>query len=180
MDLREVTEFFRDFMWYIIAFAVIIFALIFVVSIQTVAGNSMDPTLKDGDRVLVSKLSYKISSVSRNDIVLLDVHGKSFVKRVIGLPGEKIEYMDGFLFVNDEPFKESYLNQDVVTYNFMFSDICSLEDCPDGKIPEGKYMVMGDNRPESNDSRDKSFGLVDKSDIKGKVIFRVWPFGSVK
>ncbi len=138
MDLREVTEFFRDFMWYSIAFVVIAFVLIFVVSIQTVAGNSMDPTLKDGDRVLVSKISYKLSKVSRNDIVLVSVNGKSFVKRVIGLPGEKIEYMDGFLFVNDEPFKETYLAPDVLTYNFMFSDVCSIENCPDGKIPDNK------------------------------------------
>ena len=179
MDLREVVEFFRDFMWYIIAFVVIVFVLTFVVAFQTVAGNSMDPTLKDGQIVLVSKFSYKISKITRNDIVVLKNHGKSYVKRVIGLPGEKIEYLDGFLYVNDEPFKESYLTSDVLTYNFMFVDVCSLEDCPDGKIPDNKYLVMGDNRPESIDSRDPSFGLVDKSEIKGKVFFKLWPFGNI-
>lgn len=180
MDLRDITEFFRDFMWYIIAFVVIAFVFTFVLAFQPVAGNSMDPTLKDGQIVLVSKFSYRISKISRNDIVVLKHHGKSYVKRVVGLPGEKIEYMEGILYINDEPYKETYLGDDVVTYNFMFVDVCSPADCPDGKIPEGKYLVMGDNRPESIDSRDMSFGLVDKSDIKGKVFFRIWPFGKVE
>ena len=69
---------------------------------------------------------------------------------------------------NDKPFKEVFLNSDVVTYNFLFEDICSLDECPDGVIPKNKYLVLGDNRPESIDSRDKTFGLVDKSEIKGK------------
>ena len=179
MDLREITEFFRDFMWYIIVIVVIIFVFTFVVSIQTVAGNSMFPTLEDGNMVLVSKISYRLSNIKRNDIVVLKNNGKTFVKRVIGLPGEKIEYMDGYLYIDGESFKETFLNPDVVTYNFMFIDVCSLEDCPDGKIPDNKYLVMGDNRPESSDSRDSSFGLVDKSDIKGKVFFKLWPFGKI-
>ena len=179
MDLREVTEFFRDCMWWIIALAVIAFVLIFIVAFQPIAGNSMDPTLKDGQIVLVSKFSYKLSSVKRNEIIVFKNDGKTYVKRVIGLPGEKVEYMDGVLFINDEPYKETYLDEGVVTYNFLFIDVCSLEDCPEGKIPEGKYLVMGDNRPESIDSRDSSFGLIDKSDIKGKVVFSIWPIGGI-
>ncbi len=178
-DLREVTEFIRDFIWYIVAIVILIFVFTFVIAIQNVSGNSMDPTVKEGQLVIVSKISYRISSVKRNDIVALKNNGKSYIKRVIGLPGEKIEYMNGLLLVNDTPFKENYLNENVVTTNFLFSDICDIEKCPDGVIPEGKYLVMGDNRPESLDSRTPSFGLVDKSDIKGKVIFRLWPFGGI-
>ena len=179
MDLREVTEFFKDSMWYIIALLVIIFVLTFVVAFQTVAGNSMDPTLKDGQVVLVSKFSYRFSKIGRNDIVVLKNHGKSYVKRVIGLPGEKVEYMDGILYIDDEPFKETYLDDNVETYNFLFVDVCSLEDCPNGKIPDDMYLVMGDNRAESIDSRDPSFGLVNKNEIKGKVFFKLWPLGSI-
>ena len=179
MDLREVVEFFRDFMWYIIVFLIIAFILIFIVSFQTVAGNSMDPTLKDGQIVLVSKLSYKFNDIKRNEIVVLKNHGKSYVKRVIGLPSEKVDYMDGVLYINDEPFKETYLGDEVITYNFMFIDVCDEKECPDGKIPKNKYLVMGDNREESIDSRDPSFGLVDKSEIKGKVFFKLWPFGGI-
>ena len=66
----------------------------------------------------------------------------------------------------------------VETSNFMFVDICNEIDCPDGKIPENKYLVLGDNRKNSTDSR--TFGLVDKSEIEGKVIFNIWPLNSLK
>ncbi len=177
MDLREVTEFFKDFMWYIIVFVIIAIILIFIVAFQTIAGNSMAPTLQDGGVVLVSKLPF---SPKRNQIVLFKSGGKSYVKRIIALPGEKIEYMDGILYINDEPFKESYLGENVETYNFLFTDVCPLESCPDGVIPENKYFVMGDNRPESSDSRDPKIGLISKDDLKGNVVFRIYPFGSVK
>ncbi len=179
MDLRGITEFLRDFMWYIIAVIVLILIFTFVIAFQTVAGNSMNPTLKDGQIVLVSRLAYRFHSVKRNEIVVLNKNSKSYVKRVIGLPGEKIDYLDGVLYVDDKPYKETYLDDDVLTYNFTFEDVCSKEDCPDGKIPEGKYMVMGDNRKESEDSRKKEFGLVSKSEIKGKVFFSLWPLGGV-
>lgn len=179
MDLREITEFFKDFMWYIIAFLVIVFIFTFVIAVQPVAGNSMDSTLKDGQMVLVSKFSYRFGKVKRNEIVVLNNHGKSYVKRIIGLPGEKVEYMDGVLYIDDSPFKETFLDSNVETYNFLFVDICDEDLCPDGVIPENKYFVMGDNRAESIDSRDKSFGLVDKNEIKGKVFFSLWPFGKI-
>lgn len=177
MDLREVTEFLKDFMWYIIALLVIAFVLIFLFAFQTIAGNSMDPTLKDGQIVLVSKLPF---TPKRNQIVLFKSDGKSYVKRVIGLPGEKVEYMDGILYINDEPFKESYLGEDVKTYNFLFSDICNIEDCPGSVIPENKYFVMGDNREESSDSRDPKIGLISKENINGKVVFSIYPLRNVK
>ena len=175
-DLREVVEFFRDIMWYVIVFAIIIFVLTFIIGVQTVAGNSMVPTLKDGQPVLVSRLH---KNIKRNEIVVLNHDGKSYVKRVIGLPGEKVDYMDNILYINDEPFKETYLNDKVETYNFLFKDVCD-EKCPNGVIPDNKYLVMGDNRPESIDSRDTTFGLVDKKDIKGKVFFSIFPFKSIK
>ena len=180
MDLREITEFFRDFMWYIIAILVIIIVVTFIVAFQPVAGNSMNPTLKDGQIVLVSKISYIISNPQRNQIAVLNHNGKSYIKRIIGLPGEKIEYMDDILYINDEPFKESYLGENIKTYNFLFKDVCSLEDCPDSVIPFDKYLVMGDNREESEDSRSPKFGLVDRKDLKGKLIFSIYPFKSVK
>ena len=177
MDLRGVTEFFKDFMWYIVVFLIIGLIFIFIVAFQTVAGNSMDPTLKDGQIVLVSKLPFK---PKRNQIVLFKSNGKSYVKRVIGLPGEKVEYMDGILYINDEPFKEIYLVENVETYNFLFHDVCPLDTCPNGVIPEDKYFVMGDNRPESSDSRDPKIGLISRSDIDGTVVYSIFPFKSVK
>lgn len=179
MDLREVTEFLRDAAGYIATIAVMIFIFVFVVAVQPIAGNSMSPTLEDTELSLVSKFTYKISKPQRNEIVILWKDKKSYVKRIVGLPGENIKYLNGILYINDVPFRETFLDESVVTSNFMFEDICSLEDCPDGVIPENKYLVLGDNRPESMDSRDNSFGLVDKKELKGKVFARIWPLSKL-
>ena len=140
----------------------------------------MNPTLKDGHLVLVSKIDYLFGKIERNQIVVLNHNGKSYVKRVIGLPDENVYYLDGILYINGETFKETYLNEGVETYNFMFEDVCSIDDCPDGRIPKDKYLVIGDNRPESLDSRDSTFGLVDKKEIKGRVFFDINTFSGVK
>ena len=178
MDLRDVTEFLRDTIWYIVAFLIILFIFTFIIAFQIVAGNSMSPTIEDGSVACVSRFAYIIGKPQRNEIVIIKKDKKSYVKRVIGLPGEKIEYLNGILYVNDEPFKETFLKDGVVTTNFLFNDICNKKDCPDKVIPEDKYLVLGDNRPESEDSRSKTFGLVDKSEIKGKVLLIVYPFTS--
>ena len=180
MDLREVTEFFRDFAGYIITIGVIIFIFTFVVAIQPIAGNSMAPTLEDAEISLVSRFSYLFGKPNRNDVVVLRKDKKSYVKRIVGLPGENIKYLNGLLYIDEKPFRETFLSEDVVTSNFLFEDICNIDDCPDGVIPNGKYLVLGDNRPESMDSRDSTFGLVDKKEIKGKVIFIAWPVSKMK
>lgn len=172
-DLREITEFLRDISKYIIALVAMIVIFTFIVAFKTVAGNSMNPTLKEGQIVLVSKLT---KNYERNQIVTVVVNDKSYIKRVVGLPGEKIEYMNGVLYVNGKGYKETFLNEDIKTNNFLFEDICKKEDCPDEVIPEDMYLVLGDNRPESDDSRNPKFGLVPKSQVKGKVFFRIWPF----
>lgn len=182
MDLREISEFFRDVSIYFITFAVMVLIFMFVVALQPIAGNSMVPTLQEGDVVLVSKFSYRFFDVKRNDIVTLSVNGKSYVKRVIGLPGEDIKYIKNVLYIDDNPFTENFLSKDIKTSGFTLEDVCKENECPDGKIPEGKYLVLGDNRPESEDSRTKEFGLVEKEQITGKVFFKVWPinrFGKV-
>ena len=66
-----------------------------------------------------------------------------------------------------------------MTYDFLFEDVCSARDCPNGTIPKDKYFVMGDNRQESSDSRNTTFGLVDKSEIIGKSIFKIWPINKI-
>ena len=165
MDLRDVTEFLRDCAGYIITIGVMIFIFVFIVAVQPIAGNSMAPTLEDTELSLVSKFAYTISKPQRNEIVILKKDGKSYVKRIVGLPGENVKYLNGILYINEVPFREVFLDESVITSNFMFEDICSIDDCPDGVIPEGKYLVLGDNRPESMDSRDNSFGLVDKKDF---------------
>ena len=177
MDLREVTEFFRDFAGIIIPIIILIIVFTFIVAVQPVAGNSMSPTLEDTQITMVSRFKYFISKPQRNEIVVIKKDKKSYVKRVVGLPGENVKYLNGYLYIDEKPFKELFLKEGIVTSNFLFEDVCSLSDCPDGVIPKDKYLVLGDNRPESMDSRDKNFGLVDIKEIKGRVFARIWPIG---
>lgn len=179
MDLREIKEFLRDCSIYIITIAIVVIVLVFIVSFQPIAGNSMYPTLQEGDVVVLSKFSYNISKVKRNDIVVVNVNGKSYVKRVIGLPGEDIKYLKNVLYINGDPYTENFLGDDIETSGFTLDDVCKENECPDGVIPEDKYLVLGDNRPESEDSRTNTFGLVEKKQIKGKAILRIWPINSL-
>lgn len=176
MDLREVTEFFRDFAGYIITALVIILVFTFVVSLQPIAGNSMSPTLEEGQVVVVFRL---FKNYKRDDVVVIKLDTKYYVKRIIGLPGERIDYLNGILKIDNVAYKETFLEDGVITSNFLFEDICSYSECPDRVIPDNMYLVLGDNRPDSIDSRDNSFGLVDKKNIKGKVIFKIWPVNNM-
>ncbi|NLC48591.1 MAG: signal peptidase I [Tenericutes bacterium] len=182
-DLRELKEFIKDTMGYVIALAIFIFVFTFIVAVAPIAGNSMNPTLNDGDMVIVSRFTYKISKVQRNDIIIFkDANNKKYVKRIIGLPGEKIDYINGYLIVNGETFEEN-ISTAYLTNNFLFSDICSIKDCPNSVIPDNKYLVLGDARDISQDSRDHTIGLVDKKDIIGEIVYKIWPisnFGIIK
>lgn len=180
MDFREITEFFRDFMGYIIAFVIIVLIFTFVVAFHPVAGNSMIPTLSEGDVVMVSKFSHKLFSLKRNEIIILkSSNEKTYIKRIIGLPGEKVDYINGVLYINDKGYNEPFLADDVITNNFLFEDICPIEDCPDGVIPDDMYLVLGDNRMDSYDSRDSELGLVPISNVVGSVIMRIWPVNKI-
>ncbi|HOP65685.1 MAG TPA: signal peptidase I [Bacilli bacterium] len=179
-DFRGVKEFFKDTLAYIIVIIGTIFIFVYVFSFHQTVGNSMAPNLKDGDVAALSKISYKLFSIKRNDVVAIETADSSFyVKRIIGLPGEEIHYLDNILYINGEAYSEEFLSDDVETNNFMFSDICSIEKCPDGVIPSDMYLVLGDNREDSLDSRDSSLGLVSKEDIVGKSLFIIWPLNRI-
>lgn len=179
MDLRDITEFFRDCLGYIITLFIIIFIFTFIVSFQPVAGNSMIPTLEEGNVSLVSKLSYAFGDVKRNDVVVVKQDKKRYIKRVIGLPGEKIDYLNGILYINDAGIIESIDGASENTTNFLFEDICPKEKCSDNKIPDDMYLVLGDNRKDSFDSRDSDLGLVSIKQIKGKAFFTIYPLNKI-
>ena len=177
MDLRDITEFFKDFGKYIITMGVIVIVFVFIVALQPVAGNSMIPTLEEGAVVVVFKIN---PNLKRNQIVVVKgSDNKSYIKRIIGLPGEKIDYLNGILYINDRGYEETFLDDSIQTSNFLFDDICSNKDCPNGVIPDGMYLLLGDNRSESVDSRTPDFGLRSKKDIKGKVILKIWPINKM-
>ena len=129
---------------------------------------SMDPTLKINDRVLVNKLSYDLHDVHRGDIVVFESppdegsSTKDLIKRVIGLPGERVESRDGRIYIDGQVLDEPYL-QDHVQTGAM--DAVT--------VPVDHYWVMGDNRGNSRDSR--FFGAIPESLIIGRAFIRVWP-----
>ena len=173
MDFRDIKEFLKDAFKYIVVVVIVFLLFIFVMGLQQVVGPSMNPTLKEGDVLIVNKLLYRIGKVQRNDIVVLSQEEKYMVKRVVGLPGEHIEYKDNYVYVNGEKFKEPFIDSDKIV-----TEDCKLEDLGYDKIPEGMYLVLGDNRVNSKDSRD--FGLIKKKQIKGKAWLRIWPANKIK
>lgn len=126
----------------------------------------MVPTLLDGDIMILDKIGYRINGLKRFDIVVIKYNNEKIIKRVIGLPGDYIEYKDNILYVNGKEIKEEYKRD--ITNNF------SLKDLGYEKIPENKYLVLGDNRNISKDSR--IIGLIDKEDIEGYTGIIVFPF----
>lgn len=132
-----------------------------IIGVAKVDGNSMNPNLENNQLLLYSK---NINKINRFDIVIIKVDSSLYVKRVIGLPNESVEYKDNNLYVNENKIQENYKR--TTTGDFSLLDISS-----NTKIPNNKFLVLGDNRSYSYDSRD--FGLIDKSQIKGKLILKL-------
>ncbi len=171
--LKEIRE------WLIaiaIALVVVVVIRMFLFTTYSVDGLSMDPTFEEGDRVIVNKFIYDIADVERDDIVVFDSHNDAaYVKRIIGVPGDNVEMRDRVVYVNGEPIEEDYVVHQGETYmdNFTLESLGVEEET----IPEGQYLVLGDNRPISRDSRD--FGLITEEDIIGEVQLRFWPFNEI-
>jgi len=142
------------------------FIILFVYQPVKVEGGSMEPGLEDQERIVINKLVYRWGGVGRSDIVVFryprDPH-KSFIKRVIALPGDTIRISYGHVYVNGKPVDEPYVPDG-------FLDTQSY---PEIVVPANMYFVLGDHRSMSRDSRE--FGPVPRSNIYGKAVFGYWP-----
>ncbi|KAF1304561.1 signal peptidase I [Candidatus Enterococcus willemsii] len=185
-------EFFKNWGVFLIAVALLVVLRLFVVVTVSVKGHSMDPTLADGQKLV----TFQLSSIDRFDIITTqepDELDKIAVKRVIGIPGDKVEMKDDVLSINgevvDEPylkeFKEAFAKDKLQTeykYNQSFQAVAdralTFTNDFSYEVPEGKYFVLGDNRLISKDSR--IFGFVDESMIKGEVFVRYWPLKDIE
>jgi signal peptidase I len=173
MDLRDVKEFCIDTSKYIITIFVVIFLIVYVVTVQQVVGSSMSPNFENKDILILNKIHYRFFDIKRFDVVSLEYDDtKYLIKRVIGMPGDKVEYKDNILYVNDEVVEEKFLDDNIVTDDFSITDL-GYE-----VIPKGKYLVLGDNRGDSLDSRD--IGLIDEKTILGKINLRIWPINKIR
>jgi signal peptidase I len=165
----------------------------FVAEARWIPSGSMEPTLHgtpnqwEADKIIVDKLKYKFSDPQRGDIVVFspttelkrEDYQDAFIKRVIGLPGEKVELRDGKVIINGKQLPETnYLSNEQRT---------SIEVCTSGQqppflyqlktIPKGQYLVLGDNRAQSYDGR--CWGLVPRDNVIGRAVVRFWPLNKV-
>lgn len=156
---------------------IIIVVLLFkhyIVAPIRVVGPSMKDTLQDGDIMLLNKITYRFKNINRFDIVVVNYkeESKPIIKRVIGLPGDKVEVRKNKLYINDSEYDEFYLASGTNTDSFDLNSLFGEE-----TIPEGYYFVMGDNREESKDSR--TIGFIKKSNIIGKASLTLFPFDRI-
>ncbi|HEC2149973.1 TPA: signal peptidase I [Staphylococcus delphini] len=156
----------------------------FVIKPYNIKGDSMDPTLKDGERVIVNKIGKTLGHLDNGNVIVFHAdETNDYVKRIIGKPGDHVVYKNDQLYLNGKKVDEPYLDYNLKhkTYEQITGSFDS-KDLPgsNGKeqIPKDKYLVLGDNREVSKDSR--AFGLIDKDQIVGKVAFRFWPLSEFK
>lgn len=191
-------QFIKEWGPFILFFIALGLVRLFLIQPVSVDGHSMDPTLADGERLIV----LRTAKIDRFDIVVAkEKEGnktKEIVKRVIGLPGDTITYKDDVLYVNgkktDEPYLDKYQKafeddelQDIYSYNTLFQQLAESSDAfttaKDGsteftvKVPKNQYFLLGDDRIVSKDSREA--GSFKKSAIVGEVKFRFWPLSKI-
>ena len=150
----------------VISLAISGFIIVFLYQPVKVEGTSMMPSLEDQERIFVNKFVYRLEPIHHGDIVVFRYPrdpSKSFIKRVIGVAGDRIRIDAGQVYVNDDPLDEDYVPN-------AFTDNRSY---PETMVPDDSYFVLGDHRSMSNDSRD--FGPVPVSYIYGKAVFGYWP-----
>ncbi|MFC0270770.1 signal peptidase I [Metabacillus herbersteinensis] len=163
----------------LLAVGLAIIIRVFLFEPYLVEGSSMDPTLKDGDRLFVNKTLKLFGDVERGDIVIVDGDEEDirYVKRVIGEPGDLVEAKQGQVFVNGEKIDEPYLNSNFDKAENMGTPLTN--DFEPVEVPIGELFVMGDNRLNSMDSRN-GLGLIDQERILGKTEFVFFPFGDIR
>ena len=151
----------------VISAAVSVFIIVFVYQPVKVEGTSMMPGLDDQERIFINKFIYRWEPIERGDVVVFRYPQdptKSYIKRVIGVAGDRVRIDEGRVYVNDELLYEPYIRP-------VFRDDRSI---PETTVPADSFFVLGDHRNMSSDSRD--FGAIPQESVYGKAVFVYWPF----
>ena len=154
---------------YVIIIIVVALIRTFIITPVRVNGVSMQPTLKEGEILILNKTK---RNYNRFDVVVVTLNESKIIKRVIGLPGEVVAYRDCQLYINGMPV-EDFITE-CITADFSLENLYNYL-----TIPADHYFVMGDNRDESSDSRDLRIGLLTKDQLEGTAVFRIYPFSRI-
>lgn len=155
--------------------AILVVIRFFVAEPHKVSGSSMVPNFHDADFIITNKLAVKLGGLERGEVIILTNprnNDQVFIKRIIGLPGERVRLLNGLVYLNGKPLSEPYLPQDIKTPGESF-----LQDGEEVVVPNNQYFVMGDNRTASSDSRE--FGPISKELIIGQAFLRYWPLNQL-
>ncbi len=163
---------------YLLVVLIITYLIILYVGQRTeVSGDSMEPTLSNGDNLIVDKISYRFNEPERFDIIVFPFQYQKdtyYIKRIIGLPGETVQIdEDGNIYIDGEILEESY-GREIID-----EDKIGIADEPI-TLGDDEYFVLGDNRNYSSDSRVKEVGNIKKDQIIGKAWLRIWPFSEIE
>jgi signal peptidase I len=157
----------------VVAVVIALFIKTFLIQTYTIPSGSMLDTLLIGDYIIVNRLAYTLDDPARGDVVVFEYPvepAKSFIKRTIGLPGDRIAIKNKQLYINGEPYNEDYKQiKDSASYP---ANITSRDNVEEFTVPEGKYFMLGDNRDASYDAR--FWGFISKDMIKGKAVLIYW------
>ena len=174
--MKKIGAFFLDIIeTVVLALAIFVLVYLFLVQPHQVRGSSMYPSFHDGEYLLTDKFSYRLGDPGRGDVIVFKAPKNQeydYIKRIVGLPGDKIAIKDGHIYINDQLNDEPYLPEDFSTSGGSY-----WKEGTEIVIPEGEYLVLGDNRSHSSDSRE--WGAVPEENIIGKAWLRYWPFNRV-
>lgn len=170
--IKKLFAIFFDFLESIVvALAIFVVVYFFFYQPHQVKGASMEPNFHDGEYILTNKFLYNFQDPKRGDVIVFKSPQNpeiDFIKRVIGLPGDRVKLSNNKFFINGIEVQEPYLAKEVYTYNGNF-----LKDGTESVVPKDHYFVSGDNRPRSSDSRE--WGPIVRDSIIGKSQLRYWP-----
>lgn len=168
---KVMKEILNTSLYLLVVLAVTYLVIHFVGQRTQVQGESMEPTLHNGDNLIVDKITYRFKDPQRFDIIVFPFKYKEdtfYIKRIIGLPGETVQITnDGEIYINGEVLKEGYGKEVMLDPGNAYTPITLGED---------EYFVLGDNRNNSSDSRSSSVGVIHRDDIIGRAWLRIWPF----